>query len=113
MPFSRLARLRTRAMKTQDGLCYYCRQPMWSKDARAFCRTYNLSITKARLFECTAEHLRARRDGGGDNARNIVAACWRCNQKRHQSNNPLAAPEYRRYVRARIATDEWPTVKPA
>lgn len=55
--------LRHRACKQQGKLCFYCARPM----------------TKP-----TAEHLKARHEGGPDTAKNIVAACSYCNHRRHQ-----------------------------
>ncbi|NDZ12027.1 hypothetical protein C7T35_15520 [Variovorax sp. WS11] len=60
---SRLQKYRTSAIQAQRGRCIYCRQPM-GRDA-------------------TAEHLCARQDGGTDRKGNIVAACRRCNHRRH------------------------------
>lgn len=33
-------------------------------------------------WACTVEHIIQRRDGGTDEAKNIGAACWRCNRER-------------------------------
>ena len=60
---SRVQKYRQAACRAQHGLCIYCRQPMGSK--------------------ATAEHLKARQDGGTDRRDNITAACKRCNHRRH------------------------------
>ncbi|HWV09800.1 MAG TPA: HNH endonuclease signature motif containing protein [Pseudomonas sp.] len=60
---SQLQKHRQSACEAQGGLCIYCRQPMGRK--------------------ATAEHLRARQEGGTDCRDNIAAACKRCNHRRH------------------------------
>lgn len=60
---SRLQKHRSSAAKAQQGLCIYCCQQLGKR--------------------ATAEHLRARCDGGTDRRDNIAAAHRRCNQGRH------------------------------
>ncbi|WP_213946981.1 HNH endonuclease [Luteibacter sp. dw_328] len=64
-------------------------------------------LPSARHFQCTAEHLHARQDGGRDTRTNIVAACWYCITRRHRRKRPLAPHAYRRHVRARVAIGKW------
>jgi len=72
-----LRSLRHSACREQGGLCYYCLRPMHS--------------------DVTAEHLQARRDGGKDTRKNIVAAHRLCNARRHQLF-PIEAPEPTTYA---------------
>lgn len=60
---SRVQKHRQSAYQAQNGLCIYCRQPMGRR--------------------ATAEHLKARQEGGTDRRDNIAAACVRCNHRRH------------------------------
>ncbi|WP_206597344.1 HNH endonuclease [Pseudacidovorax intermedius] len=60
---TRLQRHRQAALSAQCGRCIYCLRPLGSK--------------------ATAEHLRARQDGGTDRRENIAAACSSCNHGRH------------------------------
>jgi hypothetical protein len=62
----------------------------------------------AGLQRCTAEHLRARCDGGRDTSDNVVAACWICNSRRHRRKVPLPPEEYRAFVRKRLARADPP-----
>jgi len=89
MPTKRIPRYRSAAFAAQDGRCYYCSQPMWHKDPEGFCAQYNLTSGDVRFLQCTAEHLRARKDGGRDTAENIAAACLWCNRGRHQRRKPM------------------------
>jgi 5-methylcytosine-specific restriction endonuclease McrA len=59
-------------------------------------------------FQCTAEHVIARRDGGVE-VRNIVAACRHCNLTRHETENPLPAEVYRERIRKDVAEARWYT----
>ncbi|WP_407931797.1 HNH endonuclease [Devosia sediminis] len=52
---------------------------------------------------CTAEHLRARCDGGKDVPENVVAACWLCNKRRYRRKVPPAPEDYRKLVRKRLS----------
>lgn len=81
---SKLFRLRTRSFASQGYRCFYCRLPMWTGDIDSFAERWGLSRAQALGFECTAEHLIARKDGGQDTADSIVAACLTCNRRRHR-----------------------------
>lgn len=85
----RLSILRYQACRAQGGVCFYCLEPMGA--------------------EVTAEHLRARMDGGRDTRENIVAACRSCNHRRH-SLFGLSAPDpgtYGFYVLLMSAAGLW------
>ena len=70
---------------------------MWSKNPMQFAELHGLREEDAGHFQCTAEHVVARRDGGIEH-RNIVAACRYCNITRHEADEPLAADLYRETV---------------
>lgn len=100
---------RTSAFHLQHGRCYYCDEPMWLDDPSAFAERYGLTRRQARAHRCTAEHLRARQDGGDDGKRNIVAACSHCNGRRHAGRHD-AAPDpdtYRQHVLGRLHRGRW------
>jgi 5-methylcytosine-specific restriction endonuclease McrA len=100
-------RLRNRQMKAQDGLCFYCEQPMWLQDINGFCAKYELSRDQALSLKCTAEHLIARTDGGPDTDENIVAACHYCNQARHDGAEALAPRAFKHYVLEQLIAGKW------
>lgn len=102
-----IKRARARAASAQGHRCYYCNSPMWERDSDSFASAHALTKSQARLFRCTAEHLRARSDGGSNAATNVVAACWFCNSKRHRSGRPLEPAQYRRRVSALMLRGEW------
>lgn len=80
-----LSRLRDRAAQRQRNLCYYCG-----------CQLSPPGLNLDR--SATAEHLKARQDGGRDTAANIVAACRRCNLERHALYDGMPPDEYRLLV---------------
>ncbi len=98
---------RNRAFITQSGLCFYCHQPMWLSKKGSFISDYCLAVKKANLLQCTAEHLKARQDGGGNSAINIVAACKFCNNTRHKAKKALPPDLYRIYVQKRLSKNSW------
>jgi len=104
---SQLSKFRNTKMKVQNGLCYYCRQPMWIDGLGDFAKRFGLSLRNSARFRCTAEHLHARCEGGTDVQYNIVAACLYCNQTRHRSRKPLAPDAFATKVRNRIAAGKW------
>lgn len=95
MTKSRLAKLRRQAAERQGWLCFYCGAPMVDGAAPGAGARRRLS----RL--CTAEHLKARCEGGQDTAANIVAACWWCNSQRHRRKVAPGPEAWRRMVRER------------
>jgi 5-methylcytosine-specific restriction endonuclease McrA len=101
-----IPQLRIRAFERQHGRCYYCELPMWTKSPLTFGEYYRLSPKQARHFECTAEHLHAKRDGGGNRCANIVAACRHCNATRHKRKSPLSPDQWRIAQRGR-ASRRW------
>ncbi len=104
---SKLARHRNSAYINQSGRCYYCNFPMWENDPESYAKTHNIKSSLAKFFQCTAEHLEARSDGGKNNAKNIVAACIWCNQKRHSRKNAPSPIEYRQLVQNRLSKGRW------
>ncbi len=96
--------LRTHSFHAQQGRCYYCSGPMW------LCSPDELGLRprSAAPFQCTAEHLLARQDGGKDVTDNVVAACHLCNLRRHQRPTPAPSPQvYRVRVQQRMAKGTW------
>ncbi|MGY5941141.1 HNH endonuclease [Stenotrophomonas forensis] len=105
-----LKSLRARSFRVQNGGCYYCGVRMWSASPDEL----GLRSRSARPFQCTAEHLVARQDGGKDTAENVVAACHRCNQRRHKRQAPAPSPHsYLCHVRKRMAKGTWHPAHPA
>jgi len=104
---SPLARKRMSAYQSQTGRCYYCGVPMCTGDPVEFSRVHGITPRRARLLTCTAEHLCARCDGGGNAASNLVAACLYCNRHRHARPKPLEPAKYRRLVQSRMQRDKW------
>jgi hypothetical protein len=105
VPFS--SKLRLIAFKKQKGRCYYCESPMWHKDIKNFAEKYGISKSAATRFQCTAEHLKARCDGGINEKKNIVAACLFCNNNRHHRKKPPAPSDYRADIRRRLNKGKW------
>jgi hypothetical protein len=99
---------RNAAFEVQRGLCYWCLHPMWRCDHKSYAALHGLTAKQARRFQCTAEHLVARRDGGKHGVKNIVAACRHCNWTRHIPLTPDPAPEaYMARVRALVLCKRW------
>ncbi|MBI2275729.1 MAG: HNH endonuclease [Dechloromonas sp.] len=107
MPYKTPVQLRKSAFDTQRGHCCYCGRSMWLENPKAFAKAHNYSSAQAKLLRCTAEHLHARADGGGDSPENLAAACWYCNIKRHQRKKPMPPDQYRRYVQKRLEKGGW------
>ena len=104
---SRLRQLRAASFVRQNRRCYYCQQPMWDHDPDAFARLHAITLAQARQLKLSAEHLRARADGGENTRPNVVAACVYCNAHRHRSPTPLPPRQYRDKVRIRMAQGRW------
>ena len=102
-----IARPRLEAFYKQAGLCYYCKSRMWLKDIERFANRHAISTTVATRFQCTAEHLAARCNGGSNRKRNIVAACFFCNHNRHRMKNPLSPDKYKAHIKKRIKKGKW------
>lgn len=102
-----LIKSRSTAFERQGGRCYYCNFPMWRGSIEHFARLHGITFGQARQFQCTAEHLLARQDGGGDGRGNIVAACLVCNQRRHKRKQPPEPEIYRELVQRRLNRGQW------
>lgn len=102
-----LIKSRSTAFERQGGRCYYCDFPMWRGSIEQFARLHGITLGQARQFQCTAEHLLARQDGGGDGRSNIVAACLVCNQRRHKRKAPLSPEDYRELIQHRLSQVRW------
>lgn len=99
-----LKKLRRAAYLAQQGRCYYCQARMWL----ACPSELGLRPQSSRSFQCTAEHLLAKQDGGQDTPENIVAACSLCNLRRHQRRSEAPSPAaYRALVRKRVSMGKW------
>ncbi|QRF60266.1 HNH endonuclease [Variovorax paradoxus] len=85
----RISTLRSLACSAQDGKCFYCYRAMGR--------------------EVTAEHLKARMDGGRNARENIVAACRYCNQQRHAlfGRSAPGPDTYGFYVLLMLAAGLW------
>jgi 5-methylcytosine-specific restriction endonuclease McrA len=106
-----LQKNRNLAYESQHGLCYYCRQPMWTSHPKVFCNQYKISNKSALLLKCTAEHVIARQDGGSDQRNNIVAACLYCNRTRHKAKNALPIDKYKAKVIRRMEQNKWHPIR--
>ena len=103
-----LIKKRKCAFDAQARRCYYCKCLMWlGHEGRKFRQQHSLTKKQAQELRCTAEHLRARCDGGGNSAGNIVAACLRCNGGRHQQRKAPEPSEFVDFVEHRVAVGEW------
>jgi 5-methylcytosine-specific restriction endonuclease McrA len=100
---------RYRAVCAQNYRCFYCSLPVWCGEPDAFAERHHLSRRAARPLQCTAEHLVARKDGGGNGACNIVAACMWCNRRRHARRKELSLHDYQALVKRRVAAGKWHT----
>lgn len=102
-----LKNIRRSKMHAQGGRCYYCGLPMWDpalvNEPPAIYRTQAVQ----KKLRCTAEHLLPRSEGGVNSAKNIVAACWYCNTRRHHKRQPLSPDAHRAHVRKRMAAGKW------
>lgn len=98
---------RSKPYQSQNHLCFYCKQPMWINDPATFASQYSISVKQAKSYQCTAEHLTARQDGGLNRQDNIVAACRKCNRTRHLAKHPLPSDQYSMYVQKRMSKGKW------
>ncbi|MBF5090521.1 HNH endonuclease [Novosphingobium sp. NBM11] len=103
----KIATVRRQKFDAQDGLCFYCKQPMWEHDPHQFSERFAVCDKRLGWLRSTAEHLRARCEGGKNTGDNIVAACLFCNSRRHRSRNALPPETYGRRVRKRLAKGQW------
>lgn len=93
---------RNQAYSRQEGRCFYCKSKMWSAHSEVFASLHNLTRNQARLFQCTAEHVVARQDGGNHSQSNIVAVCRFCNLWRHRRRKPPSSTEFLNIVQKRL-----------
>lgn len=106
MPSS-LLKHRHQAFLSQNHRCYYCGFEMWENDSTQFAAAHNITVLQASRFQCTAEHLIARQDGGTNVKENIVAACKHCNHTRHRMK-PAPCPDVlRRTITKQLANGSW------
>lgn len=104
MSKKRLKSLRANAFQSQSGRCYYCGLPMWLTSPAELGFQRNCG----KPYQCSAEHLIARQDGGRDALGNIVAAHTTCNRRRHQRPGPSMSPQaFRSLVRGRLDRGKW------
>ncbi|WP_087496096.1 HNH endonuclease [Curvibacter sp. AEP1-3] len=82
---------------------------MWEKDCQLFRREQGLTPKQALLLKSTAEHLKARQDGGRDSCSNIAAACLYCNRKRHAGRSKCApdSASYKRVIQEKVSKGKW------
>jgi hypothetical protein len=102
-----IPRLRARAFAAQEGRCFYCSLPLCNGDPARFAREHTLPVKFTKTLRCTAEHLHARSEGGGNVATNIAAACFYCNHTRHRFKKPLSPEAFRKHVQGRMAEGRW------
>lgn len=102
-----LKRNRALAFLRQHGRCIYCHKQMWLSGLADFAVEHKITVKQARHLQCTAEHLRARRDGGGNTSVNIAAACLFCNLRRHKRKSELTPEQFEVHVRTRMARGGW------
>ena len=102
-----LIKTRAIAFSHQNGHCYYCDQPMWNEKPHKFSSDYSITLPQTKRFQCTGEHLIPHQDGGTSAQKNIVAACWFCNQQRHRRKSDPNPTQYRNYVQHRMNKGRW------
>lgn len=107
MSHKSLSRLRAAAFLRQSGACFYCSLPMWLTDPLSFSRHHSLSMRQTKLLQCTAEHLKARCEGGIDSPANVVAACLRCNRQRHRSKVAPSPDRHRQRIQKLMVLGRW------
>ncbi|MBN8819444.1 MAG: hypothetical protein J0I80_12095 [Sphingomonas sp.] len=104
---NQISKARVEKFSAQNGLCHYCKQPMWERDPHEFAERFALNDRRLNWLRSTAEHLHARCDGGKDTKNNIVAACRFCNAHRHHACKALPPEAYGQHVRKRLAAGKW------
>lgn len=107
VPMSSIIQIvRRQAFQRQHGRCFYCSVSMWLLSPHELPSGAADNSGHARL-RCTAEHLVARSEGGGNSGGNIVAACSHCNSTRHRRKRPPQPEVYREQVRTRVRRGAW------
>ena len=109
MNLKTLQKLRHQAFVRQSCRCYYCTLPIWENDPMEIATRYGICLRKAKHLRCTAEHLIAQQDGGGETAENITAACLWCNRMRHRGRHDKAPnpTKYKNRVTQLMAKRQW------
>ena len=102
-----LVRLREISSQRQRGRCFYCQVLLAPARLETFAQRFQLSLAQVRGLQCTAEHLRARKNGGKDEPGNIVAACLKCNQSRHSHGRDSSPEEHKASIAKQIARKQW------
>lgn len=110
-PRQSLAKPRSIAFTRQAGYCFYCSQPMWSKNSLEFASKHKITPGQAKPFQCTGEHLKAHQDGGSSKQNNIVAACLFCNKQRHQRKVVPPPDQYKELIDRRMTQGRWHAVR--
>lgn len=95
------------AFERQGGFCCYCALPMWRDSVLEFAKEHRISVARALMHRCTAEHLTPKSAGGAASIENIAAACSWCNRKRHARPVPLEPIAYFELVQARLCAGRW------
>lgn len=103
---NRIKVLRQRAFERQGGLCCYCGVRMWLNDPGELPGVPHEPAAWAKL-QCTAEHLKARSEGGGNTTEDIAAACARCNHTRHKWRTVLEPSAYAGVVAQQMRRGTW------
>jgi hypothetical protein len=80
---------------------------MWENKQKEFARKHDITQNYAARFQCTAEHLFARCDGGSNQESNIVAACRFCNSTRHKCKKPPTPEKYKSHICKRLKMGKW------
>ncbi|HCB42962.1 MAG TPA: restriction endonuclease [Pseudomonas sp.] len=109
---SQYSKNRQTAFQAQSGRCCYCGFLMWQDNPEVFATAHRILPAQAHHFQCTAEHLKARSEGGTNKASNIAAACKRCNQLRHRRKKAPSPQEYQEMVQKRLAQGKWHSIPP-
>ena len=102
-----ISQIRRQKVRAQQGMCFYCRQPMWEGCPGPFAARYGLKGPRLLWLQATAEHLHARCEGGPDRIDNIVAACKYCNTRRHFCRVPPTPEEHAIKVQQRLEAGKW------
>lgn len=102
-----ISRARMLAFQRQQGRCCYCGMPMWLKTPDELTSRFAVTVRQAQILQCTAEHIHARCDGGGNAASNIAGSCRYCNHGRHARKIAPTHEGYRNMVRARVLQRRW------
>ena len=89
------------AAESQKWQCFYCGLPMGGRGSPY------AEVFPKKPLSVTAEHLKARRDGGKDCKTNIAAAHAICNWRRHQRKISMTPLKFVAYVRLRIEKNRW------